>query len=400
MKGFESVEDAKGYVKTCNPSINSKKIRIYGVLKDSKKEKKIIKYHAIANGRKVGVFLDLEYANYQVSNFEDNIWRTFDNLRGAKHFVTRNNPDVKPEEIKLFEKTQYYAVATGEKIGIFLTEDCLKKQIVNISNVVIRRFEQLKSAKEFIYSYNKSLRIIDIVIYDDEINGCNISDKEFYYVLINKDRSNFEVEVLNTLEELSQIDGYKIRKFFNRDNAHDFAKEIRRIFEKSKTDEEKILERDYIEKRIEQEKSRFKPDIIYAFTDGSYMPDINTIGYSVVFVKNYEKILETSNSNFYEFDDGNGSVVAELKASLMAVNVAIENKFNDICICYDFDGVKKYIDELPLNPTTYVNEYRTFIYKKSNIINLSFKKVKAHQYNEWNNLADELAKNDAKKLIS
>ena len=130
-----------------------------------------------------------------------------------------------------------------------------------------------------------------------------------------------------------------------------------------------------------------KDKIVY-YTDGSFVNE--KIGWAFVCVKNNNCI--TKMSNVVNCKNHSRNVTGELTAVINAVRHAITNDYEDIKICYDYEGVGKWISGEWKTKTTETVRYKELIERYSRIINISFEKVPAHSGVHWNVEADRIAK--------
>lgn len=87
------------------------------------------------------------------------------------------------------------------------------------------------------------------------------------------------------------------------------------------------------------------------------------------------------------------SVEAEIKGVMYAIKYAVMENLKEVCLRYDFVGVFEYLIDSPA--TEIAKEYQEFFKNvvNDNDIQIYFKKVKAHNLDAYNELADYLAGN-------
>lgn len=129
------------------------------------------------------------------------------------------------------------------------------------------------------------------------------------------------------------------------------------------------------------------------FVDGSFSRNLERSGFGCVFILNDEILEKVSQPIPIDSKENLWNVSAEIAGVVFAVNWAVNKRFETLDIYYDYEGLEKwYTGEWNANKITtkkYVQTLKTL----SNKIKLNFIKVKAHSGDEFNELADQLAKN-------
>lgn len=128
---------------------------------------------------------------------------------------------------------------------------------------------------------------------------------------------------------------------------------------------------------------------IVIYVDGSYCKAGKINGIGCVMMKN-NKICNTISKQTKGNDLWN--VGAEIESALTAVNWAIDNGYKEVVINYDYLGIEMWV-----NGSWNANNHITASYARKmrelkQQIQINFIKVKAHSGNEFNELADALAK--------
>lgn len=137
---------------------------------------------------------------------------------------------------------------------------------------------------------------------------------------------------------------------------------------------------------------KFDPNILHAYTDGSYNDKTGIASYGVVYVRN--NIIEALDYGTITKTEGLNQVIGELKAAIKAAKLASVNKL-DVAIHYDYEGVASHATGLFKANSEIASSYNAKMqeYMKSGI-NVNFVKVDAHTGTLYNELADELCKNE------
>lgn len=146
---------------------------------------------------------------------------------------------------------------------------------------------------------------------------------------------------------------------------------------------------------------KMEKDKLYAFVDGSYNINTDTVGYGLVLVKNNEiQFKDLGSFRKINFNESK-SVFGELRGALKAVELAIANDFKDICIVYDYIGISKFATKEWKAKAGVTRDYQTAMNRYRNLIDIKFQKVKSHALesdggSRFNEIADKLAKMGSK----
>lgn len=131
-----------------------------------------------------------------------------------------------------------------------------------------------------------------------------------------------------------------------------------------------------------------------AYVDGSFNVATNIFSYGMVIFFN-QKELHMKDSFEDETMATMRNVAGEIYGSMAAMRYAMENNIKNLIIYHDYEGIAKW--PLGLWKT---NKDGTIAYKQyydsiKDQINITFKKVKGHSGDKYNDLADKLAKEAA-----
>ena len=163
---------------------------------------------------------------------------------------------------------------------------------------------------------------------------------------------------------------------------------------KSKEEAQKYLDENSEETTEEQ---ALNSDKVVYYVDGSYIE--NKIGWSYVAVVNRE--VKTHNSgNIKETKDTSRNISGELFATLGAVVNAIMMDKKEMYIVHDYQGISSFVTGAWSPKTVEAKKYTETMKGliKEYDLNIHFVKVKGHSDNEFNDLADNLAKQGAMKV--
>ena len=127
-----------------------------------------------------------------------------------------------------------------------------------------------------------------------------------------------------------------------------------------------------------------------AYVDGSFNIHTGECGYGIVLFFD-DKTIEFSGSFHDAFHLGR-NVHGEILGSMRAVKEAINLGAKEINIRYDYTGIEKWVTGEWQTKKSNTQEYRDFMRNAGKDIKITFTKIKAHSHNQWNDRADELAK--------
>ncbi|WP_255301411.1 RNase H family protein [Bacillus pseudomycoides] len=132
--------------------------------------------------------------------------------------------------------------------------------------------------------------------------------------------------------------------------------------------------------------------IIEVYIDESYNMKRKIAGYGLVMIVQNQAYLKDFSAYPYSDVTATHNVGAELMGARRAVELALANGWKHMILYYDYTGIENFATKSwrAKNPQT--QEYQDFMQKYMRNINIQFIKVKAHSGNEFNDLADRLAK--------
>lgn len=144
-------------------------------------------------------------------------------------------------------------------------------------------------------------------------------------------------------------------------------------------------------------------NLYYAYTDGSYNPTTEKIGWGVAIVKNRQVVAELSGNSNPDYKE-HGQVAGEIDAALAALRYALNHDLPSLTIAYDYRGIEQWYRKTNFQgqwqanhemSETYQTEVQNlaslFASKVTTKAPLNFIKVSAHSQVRFNEVADELA---------
>jgi ribonuclease HI len=129
------------------------------------------------------------------------------------------------------------------------------------------------------------------------------------------------------------------------------------------------------------------PQLAYqAYVDGSFQGGV--VGYGLVILKDGEKVYQESGA-IHQFTE-HQQITGELGATMRVIRWCEQNNVPEIQIFYDYNGIEKWATGAWRTHTESTQAYQKFMRNTS--VNVIWQKVKSHSGDQWNDIADELAK--------
>ncbi len=239
-------------------------------------------------------------------------------------------------------KKNYYAVRVGRKPGIYKTWDECREQVEGFGSASYKGFAELKEAEEFLGSGN---------VAEGKRPG-SLNDKE------RSERSSDKHE----------------------DESEDLKKPAPRS-KKRKSDEELDAEREKIVEEFG----------ISAFVDGSF--DIVTGRFSYGCVMLLDDGMVTFSKAFDDEElSSMRNVAGEIFGSMAAMEYCMDHGIGAVTIFHDYEGIAAWCMRRWKTNKQGTADYVRFYDKASEKVEITFKKVRGHSGDTFNDLADKLAK--------
>lgn len=135
------------------------------------------------------------------------------------------------------------------------------------------------------------------------------------------------------------------------------------------------------------------PDKLLAYVDGSYDNSLKKYAFGCVFILPDGRVYtENGNGNNKE-SVALRNVTGEMLGAMFAVRTAIKNGFREIEICYDYEGIEKWVTGAWKCKNELTQKYAKSMQGWSQSVQIVFTKVAAHTNVRYNEVADKLAKN-------
>ena len=131
---------------------------------------------------------------------------------------------------------------------------------------------------------------------------------------------------------------------------------------------------------------------LLAYVDGSYDNSLKKYAFGCVFILPDGKI-------YTEYGNGDNAqslqhrnVTGEMLGAMYAVKTAMRSGFSAVELCYDYEGIEKWVTGAWRSKTELTQKYAAAMREWKKSIRISFRKVAAHTNVYYNELADRMAK--------
>ncbi|WP_297518315.1 ribonuclease H family protein [uncultured Clostridium sp.] len=133
-------------------------------------------------------------------------------------------------------------------------------------------------------------------------------------------------------------------------------------------------------------------DGLRIYVDGSFMLHKGNFSFGLVAIKDGE-ILHTD-KGVGEDEDAIAlrNVSGEVMGAMKAVEYALKNKYEEVTICFDYQGIECWALGTWKRNKILTQKYNEFMAQNMKKIKVNFMKIKGHSGNKFNDMADRLAK--------
>jgi len=138
------------------------------------------------------------------------------------------------------------------------------------------------------------------------------------------------------------------------------------------------------------EEMRLKQTVL-AYVDGSYSNKHHIYSYGCVILEHNKKTFLKALGEDDSLTDMR-NVAGELLGSMVAIGWAIDHNYNKIILHYDYTGIEYWAKGEWKRNKKGTKDYKTFIDKAKQKIEIEFIKIEAHSGDTFNEKADALAK--------
>lgn len=131
---------------------------------------------------------------------------------------------------------------------------------------------------------------------------------------------------------------------------------------------------------------------LIAYVDGSYDQSIGRYSFGCIMITPEGNVIKESGSGNNEQSLALRNVTGEMLGAMYAVQWAIKNGYQAIDIRYDYLGIEMWATGGWKAKNELTQKYAGFMNEKSQKIHIVFTKIAAHSGNQYNEAADQLAK--------
>ncbi len=135
-----------------------------------------------------------------------------------------------------------------------------------------------------------------------------------------------------------------------------------------------------------------EPGTLLAYVDGSYDNTLKKYAFGCVFITSDGSVETEYGNGDNEESLRHRNVTGEMLGAMYAVKVAMLNGFERVQICYDYEGIEKWVTGEWRSKTELTQKYAHAMREWGKDIQICFTKVAAHSNVYYNELADKTAK--------
>lgn len=149
---------------------------------------------------------------------------------------------------------------------------------------------------------------------------------------------------------------------------------------------------------IKERKSSLKDESFLAeegltvYVDGSFSLEKGNFSYGLIAIDDGEIVYEDNGVGFDEKAIPLRNVSGEVLGARKAVEYAISKNYSHVTIVFDYQGIESWALGTWKRNNEITSNYNSFMKEKMKEINISFKKVKGHSGDKFNDKVDKLAK--------
>lgn len=136
---------------------------------------------------------------------------------------------------------------------------------------------------------------------------------------------------------------------------------------------------------------------LVAYVDGSFEASTGVYAFGCVFLLPDGRILHANGSGNQPETAAIRNVAGEMLGAMYAVGSAALNGYSSIHICYDYVGIENWAAGKWKAKNPYTQKYAKYMKEKAKTIQISFQKIAAHTGEQYNEKADQLAKEALEK---
>ncbi|MBR1771608.1 MAG: ribonuclease H family protein [Lachnospiraceae bacterium] len=134
------------------------------------------------------------------------------------------------------------------------------------------------------------------------------------------------------------------------------------------------------------------PGRLLVYVDGSYNDALPRYAFGCVFLLADGEIRLACGNGDQPESLKSRNVTGEMLGAMYAVRTAMRNGYKEVELCYDYEGIEKWVTGAWKSKTDLTDKYARAMREWSQSIRILFTKVTAHTNVKYNELADETAK--------
>lgn len=134
------------------------------------------------------------------------------------------------------------------------------------------------------------------------------------------------------------------------------------------------------------------PGTLLAYVDGSYDDSLKRYAFGCVFILPDGRIYTEYGNGDNRLSLRHRNVTGEMLGAMYAVKTAMRSGFSAVELCYDYEGIEKWVTGAWRSKTELTQKYAAAMREWKKSIRISFRKVAAHTNVYYNELADKIAK--------
>lgn len=137
--------------------------------------------------------------------------------------------------------------------------------------------------------------------------------------------------------------------------------------------------------------NNYNEEVINIYVDGSYIKDKNYSSYGILITDAENRIMEIISGVTYKYVQM-GNIAGELYGAAIGVKWAVENKYKNIRLHFDYEGIEGFVNGSYSIKKPGPYAYYLFMRGVLNSINIEFCFIPGHSGNIYNDIVDSLAK--------
>ena len=170
-------------------------------------------------------------------------------------------------------------------------------------------------------------------------------------------------------KQISGFSGAEYKGFLSLDEAENYLKENKKILDGMNAQDSAAIA--YVDGSYDDSKNQFSSGVVLFWN-----------GKELHFARLYDDPLLAEMNN----------VAGEIKAAEIAMQYCVDNHINALKIYHDYEGIAKWCTGEWKAKKIGTQEYKNFFDSLQGILDVEFIKVKGHSGDQYNDLADELAR--------